>query len=86
MQNAAVPDTVPAAEPNEDDLLGLEHLFKEQQPARPSGSPVLTDDDIERIVDRVIQKMSAEVIESIAWDVVPDITERVLREELKRNS
>jgi hypothetical protein len=33
----------------------------------------------------VIQKVSAQVIESIAWDIIPDITEKIVREELKRN-
>jgi hypothetical protein len=32
----------------------------------------------------VIQRLSSQVIESIAWDIVPDITEKIVREELKR--
>ena len=36
------------------------------------------------VSDRVIQRMSSQVIESIAWDIVPDITEKIVREELKR--
>ena len=74
-------------EPSADDLLGLEVLFKEEPPAPPpQGAAALTEADIERIVDRVIQKLSSQVIEGIAWEVVPDIAEKVLREELKRNS
>ena len=75
-----------AAEPSIDDLLGLETLFKDETPEPPQGAAAFTEDDIERIADRVIQKLSAQVIESIAWEIVPDITEKVLREELKRNS
>jgi hypothetical protein len=72
-------------EPDESDLLGLEALFKEPPPV-PSGPAALTEEDVDRIADRVIQRLSSQVIEGIAWEVVPDITERVLREELKRNS
>jgi CheY-like chemotaxis protein len=67
--------------PTEEDLLGLEAIFREE-PA--PGAAVITDDDVDRIADRVIQKLSAQVIESIAWDIVPDITEKIIREELKR--
>ena len=74
-------------EPSADDLLGLEVLFKEEPPAPPpQGAAALTEADIEHIVDRVIQKLSSQVIEGIAWEVVPDIADKVLREELKRNS
>ena len=60
--------------------MGLHDLFK-----RPSESPsTVNDAEIERIADRVIQKLSTQVIENVAWDVVPDITTKVLREELKR--
>ena len=44
----------------------------------------LSEEQIEDIADRVIRKLSAEVIEGVACDVVPDIAERVVREELKR--
>ena len=88
----AAPVAAPMAQPvpvrvehHADDLLGLGDLF---QPAVVEASPVLSvsDAEIERIADRVIQKLSTQVIESVAWDVVPDITTKVLREELKRQS
>jgi DNA-binding response OmpR family regulator len=71
-------------EPNEEDLLGLEVIFKDDPApgtAQPGG---ITEEDIDRIADRVIQRLSSQVIESIAWDIVPDITEKIVREELKR--
>ena len=83
---APVPVAAVESAPDHDhDLLGLGDLF---QPATPEAPPVLTvsDEEIERIADRVIQKLSTQVIESVAWDVVPDITTKVLREELKRQS
>jgi hypothetical protein len=68
------------------DLLGLESLFKEP-PAKPE-KPVpliLSEEQIDRIADRAVKKLSAQVIESIAWDVVPEIAEKVVREELKKS-
>ena len=72
-----------APEPDEQDLLGLETIFKDE-PATGAQASAITDEDVDRIADRVIQKLSTQVIESIAWDIVPDITERVVRNELKR--
>jgi hypothetical protein len=60
----------------------LETIFKEEPEAAAGG---MSEEDINRIADRVIQRLSAQVIESIAWDIVPDITERIIREELKKN-
>jgi CheY-like chemotaxis protein len=78
----------PAAPPSKDgeaeDLLGLRELFKPSAP--PLSSRTVTEEEIERIADRVIQKLSTQVIEDVAWHVVPDITTKVLREELKRQS
>src|SRR5262249_74053 len=66
----------------DEDLLGLEDLFREE--AHKASGSALTEQDIDRIADRVIQRVSSQAIESIAWDIVPDITERIVREELKR--
>jgi CheY-like chemotaxis protein len=93
-QPPPTPDPVKAPEPRVaargpespegGDLLGLNELFK---PAE-TPSPVLSvsDAEIDLIVDRVIKKLSTQVIENVAWDVVPHITAKVLKEELKRQS
>jgi hypothetical protein len=62
-------------------VLGLQELFK---PASSAGA--VSDEEIERIAERVIQKLSTQVIESVAWDVVPEITTKILKDELKRQS
>jgi len=72
-----------APEPDEQDLLGLETIFKDE-PGTGAQASAITDEDVDRIADRVIQKLATQVIESIAWDIVPDITERIVRNELKR--
>ena len=69
----------------QEDLLGLEAIFKEETSAGTGSRVVtITEEDIDRIADRVIQKVSAQVIENIAWDVIPDLTEKIVREELRR--
>ena len=75
--------TVASADKNED-LLGLESLFKE--PEVPTGIAAISDQDVDRIVERVIQRLSAQVIESIAWEVIPDIAEKIVREEFRRTN
>jgi CheY-like chemotaxis protein len=72
-----------SAVPAEDDLLGLESIFK-AEPEPITTTAAITEEVIDRIADRVIQRISTQVIESVAWDVVPDITEKIVREELKR--
>jgi len=67
------------------DLLGLNDLFQPPVAERLSAAS-LSDELIDRIADRVIKKLSTQVIESVAWDVVPEITAKVLREELKKQS
>lgn len=70
-----------------DDLLGLEELFQPEIVMVPAEFPApLRDEEVDRIADLVIQKLSTQIIESIAWDVVPDIVAKVLRDELKRTT
>jgi len=76
----AAPTPAPARAESDGDLLGLNDLFK------PAASGPVTEEEIERIADRVIKKLSTQVIESVAWDVVPEITSKVLKDELKRES
>lgn len=74
----------PATDVEEEDLLGLHELFQ-PTPAELRAGITVSDEEIDRIADRVIQRLSTQIIESVAWDVVPDITTKVLREELKRH-
>jgi len=78
----AEPVPEPSAATDAEDLFGLASIFKEEP--GPSSTAVLGDAEVDRIADRVMQKLSRQVIEGIAWEIVPEITERVVREELKR--
>lgn len=75
---APAPAPAPAAAESAD-VLGLNDLFK---PAAGS----VSEEEIDRIADRVIKKLSTQVIESVAWDVVPEITTKIIKDELKRQS
>jgi len=69
------------------DLLGLHQLFPPPVVAVPVNDPAaLSAEQIDIIADRVLQKLSARVVETVAWDVVPDIAVKILREELKRTT
>jgi hypothetical protein len=69
------------------DLLGLAHLFPpEIASAQGNVAADLTEEEIDRIADRVMQKISAQAVESVAWDVVPDIALKILRDELKKSN
>ena len=49
------------------------------QPAARS----LTDEDVERIARRVVELMTGDVVKNIAWEVVPDVAEMVVRERVR---
>jgi CheY-like chemotaxis protein len=52
---------------------------RDQGPAAASG---LSDAEVERIARRVIQMIGEKIIREVAWDVVPETAERVVRERL----
>jgi DNA-binding response OmpR family regulator len=77
---------LPVESLDDSDLLGLKEIFKDEKPAEASASGAsMSEEELDRIADRVIQRLSTQVIENIAWDVVPDITEKIIREELRKN-
>jgi CheY-like chemotaxis protein len=44
----------------------------------------LNDEQIDRIARRVIQLMSDQVVRNIAWEVIPDLAEMVVKERIKQ--
>jgi DNA-binding response OmpR family regulator len=60
-------------------------LREQAAPARPAPTPApaafeLSEDQIEKIVSKVFQN----VIERIAWEVVPEMAERIIKDEIKK--
>ena len=43
----------------------------------------LTDEQIDRIARRVVQIMSDQVVRNIAWEVIPDLAEMIVKERIK---
>jgi CheY-like chemotaxis protein len=60
----------------------------EPEAAAPSPAPAaageLTDEQIDRIARRVVQLMSEQVVRNIAWEVIPDLAEMVVKERIKQ--
>jgi CheY-like chemotaxis protein len=44
----------------------------------------LTDEQIDRIARRVVQLMSETVVRNIAWEVIPDLAEMVVKERIRQ--
>ncbi len=55
-------------------------------PAQPAAAAPgeLTDDQIDRIARRVVQLMSEQVVKNIAWEVIPDLAETVVKERIRQ--
>ena len=51
-------------------------------PAGASAGP-LSDADIDRIARRVLELGGERVVRRIAWDVVPELAERLVKERLE---
>jgi len=49
--------------------------------AAPAAGP-LSDDDIDRIARRVLELSGERIVRKIAWDVVPELAERLVKERL----
>jgi len=86
IQPPAETASAPLISADSGDLLGLANLFPPEAVGQGNVAAHLTEEEVDRIADRVIRKLSAQVVESIAWDVVPDIAVKVLRDELKKTN
>jgi CheY-like chemotaxis protein len=83
----ALPSAAPAPKPAsatpapESDILGLSAIFPTDSPRSASE---IGDSEIERIAERVMKKLSSQAVQQVAWDVIPEIAEMVIRESLKK--
>lgn len=55
-----------------------------QRPPMPGGMPEASADGGEAQLRQALSLASKEVIEKIAWEVVPQLAETIIREELER--
>ena len=50
---------------------------------KPIAATALSENTMNLIVDRVVRKMSPEVIREVAWEVVPELSETIIRQTIK---
>jgi hypothetical protein len=70
-----------AAEASLTDLKSLIPHAAAAASASASGGP-LSEDDIDRIARRVLELSGERIVRKIAWDVVPELAERLVKERL----
>ena len=70
-----------AAEASLSDLKSLIPKATASASAAPAAG-ALTDDDIDRIARRVLELSGERIVRKIAWDVVPELAERLVKERL----
>jgi CheY-like chemotaxis protein len=54
-------------------------------PVQIAAEPVISEETLKMIVDRVVQKMSPEIIRDVAWEVVPELSEAIIRSTMKNS-
>jgi CheY-like chemotaxis protein len=55
-----------------------------ETPSLPIAARDLTDDQVDRIARRVVELMSDQVVRNIAWEVIPDLAEMVVKERIRQ--
>jgi hypothetical protein len=50
---------------------------------KPNPEALLSEDSLNLIVDRVVRRMSPDVIREVAWEVVPEISEAIIRRTIQ---
>src|SRR3954468_2917424 len=80
-----LPELAPAVEPDTAAPASVNPQITDvvTQSAAPSSFD-LTDEQIDRIAKRVVQMMSEQVVRNIAWEVIPDMAEMVVKERIKQ--
>ena len=91
----SVPEPTPfeaAAEPEEQEAEATQEpawaasAAAPETEARPAGGNGLdlSDEQVDRIARRVVQLMSDQVVRNIAWEVIPDMAEMVVKERIRQ--
>jgi CheY-like chemotaxis protein len=75
----SAPEVAPVAVASE---TGTHGTPQAASPASSHGE--LTDDQVDRIARRVIELMSDSVVRNIAWEVIPDLAEMVVKERIRQ--
>jgi CheY-like chemotaxis protein len=88
--NAAAADLSPEHAPGDLEALAAEASLTDLKSLIPQASALaapaaglLSDDDIDRIAHRVLELSGERIVRKIAWDVVPELAERLVKERLE---
>lgn len=68
---------------DDDAPIGLSSDPDAEEPAEPAPAKALQPSDIDAIARAVVERLSERVLREIAWDVVPDLAEMIVRERIK---
>jgi hypothetical protein len=79
---AAEPEPEPAAPPAAAPAPAA--LSPEAPPMAIARGGELSDEQIDRIARRVVELMSDQVVRNIAWEVIPDLAEMVVKERIRQ--
>jgi hypothetical protein len=74
----------PVVNPQITDAVVNPQITDEVAAASTGGAFDLSDEQIDRIAKRVVQMMSEQVVRNIAWEVIPDMAEMVVKERIKQ--
>lgn len=55
-----------------------------ESPSLPISRADLSDEQVDRIARRVVELMSDQVVRNIAWEVIPDLAEMVVKERIRQ--
>ncbi|HBL31595.1 MAG TPA: hypothetical protein DD490_32640 [Acidobacteria bacterium] len=71
------------AEPPAPPAVAAASAPSEVAPAAVAGNGHLSDADVDRIARRVVELMADRAIRDVAWEVIPDMAEMVIRDRLR---
>ncbi len=72
-----------AAEPEATEPEATAPIAAEPEGAGANGSGPLSEDDVERIARRVAELMGEKALRDVAWEVLPDLAEVIIKERIR---
>jgi CheY-like chemotaxis protein len=78
----AVPAAEAVAQPEEP--AAPPPALEAEAPVLPIKASDLSDEQVDRIARRVVELMSDQVVRNIAWEVIPDLAEMVVKERIRQ--
>jgi CheY-like chemotaxis protein len=81
-------DEAPARTAGDDELRipesGPDRADELTPPGETAGHPPLAPHEIDAVARAVVQRLSADVLREIAWEVVPELAESIIRERIRQ--